>query len=347
MLPFETVVQALEERGFLINQNSVEDFMYQGGEIVEKSTAFSRAFSPIIKANRGLGEFAARRDNVFRLAHAFDIMQKNAYRSVDDLFDHVGREINSWHPTMQFLSPWEQKWARRAVFFYTWQRGALTKIFEAVAERPGAVIAPLKMNYEASTIGGEPEGFGHPMPNDPNLPDFAARNILGPHWYDAEGNVQSISFSAPQLDLIQQFFGALQYNPNMDLMANIDENTQMMYSENTIGMMAPVPKLFIEKMYNATMLGDQARPIENWPEHLVDQTGLGRLSKITGLNPLGGPRSDIESEDQQAERSQQLIKNMLTGLKWTNQSKYYDVAEQQRRDYQQQQLAELMKRLNQ
>lgn len=347
VLPFETVVQALEERGFLINQNSVEDFMYQGGEIVEKSTAFSRAFSPIIKANRGLGEFAARRDNVFRLAHAFDIMQKNAYRSVDDLFDHVGREINSWHPTMQFLSPWEQKWARRAVFFYTWQRGALTKIFEAVAERPGAVIAPLKMNYEASTIGGEPEGFGHPMPNDPNLPDFAARNILGPHWYDAEGNVQSISFSAPQLDLIQQFFGALQYNPNMDLMANIGENAQMMYKENTIGMMAPVPKLAIESMTGVTMLGDQPRQIDNWPEHLVDQTGLGRVSKITGLNPLGGPRSDIESEDQQAERSQQLIKNMLTGLKWTNQSKYYDVAEQQRQDYQQQQLAELMKRLNQ
>lgn len=346
VIPFESVVQALEERGFLINQNSVEDFIYQGGEIVEKSTAFSRMFSPIIKANRGLGEFAARRDNVFRLAHAFDLMQKNAYRSVDDMFDHVGREINSWHPTMQFLSPWEQKYARRAVFFYTWQRGALTKIFEAVAERPGAVIAPLKMNYEASTIGGEPEGFGHPMPNDPNLPDFAARNILGPHWYDAEGNVQSISFSAPQLDLIQQFFGALQYNPNMDLMENLGENAQMMYKENTIGMMAPIPKLGIESMTGVTMLGDRPMSIDNWPEHIIDQTGLGRLSKITGISPLGGPRSDIESEDQQTERSQQLIKNMLTGLKWTNQSKYYEVAEQQRQDYQQQQLAELMKRLN-
>lgn len=353
VIPDAELYRMLDEEGITLTQNSAEDLITVNGEIAGKGNTFTQFFSPIVKANRGLGEFSARRDNVTRIAHAVEIARSRTFKDVDDMLDQIRREVFEWHPTMQMLSPFERKYARRAFFFYTWQRGAMNKIIESITERPAALMVPIKMNYEASSIGGEPEGFGHPMPNDPNLPDFMARNIMGPHWYDENGNVQSISFSAPQLDLMQQFFGAIQFDPQQDLSQNIAKNAQVVLRGNTVNQMAPVPKLGIELMTGVTMMGDTPRQIVNtggdilpaWGQHLIDQTGLSRVSKITGMTPWG-PRDDNKSADEQQTRANQLIKNTFTGLKFNEASKYADIAEQQRKAYFKQQLEELAQRLN-
>ena len=349
----EQMYRLLDEEGILLTQNSAEDLITVNGELAGRGNAFTRFFAPVIKANRGLGEFSARRDNIPRLAHAMQVATSRTFKDPADMLDQIRREVFEWHPTMQMLSPFERKYARRAFFFYTWQRGAMNKIIESITERPAALMVPIKMNYEASSIGGEPQGFGHPMPNDPNLPDFMARNIMGPHWYDENGNVQSISFSAPQLDLLQQFFGAIQFDPNQDLAQNLAKNAQVVLRGNTVNQMAPIPKLGIESMTGVTMIGDTPRQIvpegaDIIPEvtqHLIDQTGLGRLSKITGVTPFG-QRSDATDPNEQATRAEQLIKNTFTGLKFNDASKYSGIAEQQRQAYFKQQLEELANRLN-
>lgn len=349
----EQMYRLLDEEGILLTQNSAEDLITVNGEIAGRGNAFTRFFAPVIKANRSLGEFSARRDNIPRLAHAMQVATSRTFKDPADMLDQIRREVFEWHPTMQMLSPFERKYARRAFFFYTWQRGAMNKIIESITERPAALMVPIKMNYEASSIGGEPQGFGHPMPNDPNLPDFMARNIMGPHWYDENGNVQSISFSAPQLDLLQQFFGAIQFDPNQDLAQNLAKNAQVVLRGNTVNQMAPIPKLGIESMTGVTMIGDTPRQIvpegaDIIPEvtqHLIDQTGLGRLSKITGVTPFG-QRSDATDPNEQATRAEQLIKNTFTGLKFNDASKYSGIAEQQRQAYFKQQLEELANRLN-
>ena len=349
----EQMYRLLDEEGILLTQNSAEDLITVNGELAGRGNAFTKFFAPVIKANRSLGEFSARRDNIPRLAHAMQVATSRTFKDPADMLDQIRREVFEWHPTMQMLSPFERKYARRAFFFYTWQRGAMNKIIESITERPAALMVPIKMNYEASSIGGEPEGFGHPMPNDPNLPDFMARNIMGPHWYDENGNVQSISFSAPQLDLLQQFFGAIQFDPNQDLAQNLAKNAQVVLRGNTVNQMAPIPKLGIESMTGVTMIGDTPRQIvpegaDIIPEvtqHLIDQTGLGRLSKITGVTPFG-QRSDATDPNEQATRAEQLIKNTFTGLKFNDASKYSGIAEQQRQAYFKQQLEELANRLN-
>lgn len=349
----EQMYRLLDEEGILLTQNSAEDLITVNGELAGKGNAFTRFFAPVVKANRSLGEFSARRDNIPRLAHAMQVATSRTFKDPADMLDQIRREVFEWHPTMQMLSPFERKYARRAFFFYTWQRGAMNKIIESITERPAALMVPIKMNYEASSIGGEPEGFGHPMPNDPNLPDFMARNIMGPHWYDENGNVQSISFSAPQLDLLQQFFGAIQFDPNQDVAQNLAKNAQVVLRGNTVNQMAPVPKLGIEAMTGVSMIGDTARQIvpegaDIIPEvtqHLIDQTGLGRISKITGMTPLG-QRSDATDPTEQATRAEQLVKNTFTGLKFNDASKYSGIAEQQRQAYFKQQLEELANRLN-
>lgn len=338
-LGMNTIYQLVDRGGILINHNTAEDLRLEAGEFVTQGTAFQRTFRPFIKATEGLGQMSASRDNIFRVAHFIDILEKKSFRTIEDAMDYARREIYDYHPTMQTLSGFEQKWARRILYFYTWQRQALTKILESLIENPARVTMPVKANFEASTIGGDPESMGHPMPNDERLPGFASRNILGPHWYDENGDIQGIALNAPQLDILQSIFGGLEFNPDMPLNQNLAETGSQFFRENTIGMLSPALKVPIETLWQTKSDGNFAQPIRDQSDYLVDQTGLGYLSRLTSKNLLNndglfGTRADAVNDTPEEQQKTQIrtLVNAITGLKWNTPSDYADTAYREQAD---------------
>jgi len=347
------------DSGILINNNTAEDLLAIGDEISLSGGKLSQFFRPIVKANRALGEFSARRDNVLRIAHAVDIMQRRGFRSLDEMKEVLTREIMEWHPTLQTLSGFERKYMRRLFYFYTWMRNAANKVFETVLENPRYLTVVPKANIGISVgMGGDPQSMGQPMPNDPRLPEFASRNILGPAWYDDDGNVVGVTVNSPQLDIFQDLLGKISVDPNASLNRNFVENAKLVYRENTIGFLSPIPKLAIESMTGTEYQEYGQVGIQDWGEHLIDQTGLGIISRATGTalinnqqNAFGlgvlQPRSDIEDiPAEQGQKQARTLSNAITGAKWTEWSQWYKVAARERSERNRVYLEELMKNLN-
>jgi len=341
------------DSGILINNNTAEDLLAIGDEISLSGGKLSQFFRPIVKANRALGEFSARRDNVLRIAHAVDIMQRRGFRSLDEMKEVLTREIMEWHPTLQTLSGFERKYMRRLFYFYTWMRNAANKVFETVLENPRYLTVVPKANIGISVgMGGDPQSMGQPMPNDPRLPEFASRNILGPAWYDDDGNVVGVTVNSPQLDIFQDLLGKISVDPNASLSRNFVENAKLVYRENTIGFLSPIPKFAIESMTGTEYQEYGQVGIKDWGEHLIDQTGLGIISRATGtalINNQGvlQPRSDLEDiPAEQGQKQARTLSNAITGAKWTEWSQWYKVAGRERRERNRVYLEELMKNLN-
>jgi hypothetical protein len=351
-ISYEGLYRMMDDAGLLINNNTAEDLLAHGDEITQAGGKLTNFFRPIVRANRSLGEFSARRDNVLRLAHAIDIIEKRGFRSINDLKDVVGREITEWHPTLQSLSGAERKYMRRLIFFYTWMRNATNKIFETMVENPRYITLAPKANVGISVgMGGDPQSFGQPMPNDPRLPEFAARNILGPSWYDEDGDIVGFTVNAPQLDILQDLLGKIAIDPNVSFNRNFKENALMMYRENTIGMASPIISTAMESLTGTEYKEWGQAPIRDVGEHLIDKTGLGIVSRATGralINQNGflAPRTDTDPNPEQAAQDRlRTGLNAVTGQKWTEWSQWYDVAARERTERQGAKLDELLKRI--
>lgn len=346
VISYPEFYRMLNEKGLLINNNTAEDIIVQGEQIIGSRNRYSGLLGKLQRMNEGLGGFSARRDNLFRIAHAIDIASKKGHRSMSSMIDDISSEVMSYHPTMQLLSPFEKKYMRRAMYFYTWQRNAISVVFRTMLENPALFTLAPKAIYEASSIGGEPESIGHPMPNDMRLPGFMAANTLGPHWINANGDVEGFTLNAPQLDIFNTVFGELYVDPTQNALDNVTRNLGTFYRENTIGQMSPLPKTVIEGWMGSKYTTSGPQPIDDWGDYLTDMTGLGYISRIAGIGILNNqglfaPRSDAKDPETRARYGL----NALTGLRFQDMSQYGDVAKRQRDERTNRGLEELRKRL--
>ena len=339
VVPYQAFYREFMRRGLGISANVAEDLLVQSDEIVKSGGVLRKIFSPVLRANQGLAEFSARRDNLFRMAHAIDIVQKKSFSSSDDMFESLGIEITQWHPTMQSLSGFERKYMRRLVFFYTWMRNATNKIVEAIVENPMAFVLAPKINYAISgAMGGEPQSIGQTSPNDPRIADFYARQVLGPALYDEAGNVVGITINAPQLDIMQSLIGGIQYDTNLPVWQQVPGSTATFLRENVVGTLNPIMKGIGELTYGTEMRPYGAVPIEDVGEYITDLTGLGYISRGTGMafiNEQGflQPRTDRDdSRVSQIEKQDRSNLNALTGLRFAEYNKYFETAERQRQE---------------
>lgn len=352
----EQLFDFMQMAGIRINNNSVEDYTYQVGQLLRKGNLLKRLVTPITAMNRGLGEFASRRDNFFRFQHAIGILRgtnprtPKSFRSVDEAMDYVRREIFIAHPTVQSLAPFERNIMRRVFFFYTWQRVALNNVFETLIEDPYRLTIPAKAIYSASeAMGGDPQGPGMPSPDDPTLPTWAKQHILGPVWYGENGEINYISLNAPQLDLFETFFGGFGWDSGIDARYNLGEiGTEFMSA--TVPQLSPWARLlgegFSQRKYSAEGRGDV---IEDWPQHIFDTLGGRRLSVSLDYSPFSaygpGPRTDwgnmSPAEIEFLQRRTRL--NYLTGIKWDEKSRFWRVAQIERDERQNRVLERMMR----
>lgn len=346
-MSFKDFMTFLNQNGLIIMNNTVEDLIVEGGKSVNKSSKLSRLTSPIWKTNQAIGQFAARRDNLFRIAHAIHIAEQQSFRNMDELADFLRREVSAYHPTMHHLSAFEQKYARRVLFFYTWQRGMLSKVMEALIERPQFVAMPAKANYAISgAMGGDPQSFGQPAPNDPRIPGWAAGQVTGPMYYNSAGEVVSFSLNAPGLDILQKYFGGIQANRNLSPGENLANSFKNVLQDDVTDQFSPTAATSFEllKAIDSTP-GMYQGP--DWPQFLTDMTGFGKISRMTGMtlankygvgpvNSTGTPmpiRSDMNTQQEMDYTRFKSFVNYITPLRFNFPSQYEKSAERERSAY--------------
>ena len=317
-ITYDSAFRLFDDMGIVIHHQVAEDLVTESAEAMGRNAKFQ--WLQDIATPRWLGQTAAARDNLFRLTHAVDILSKRSFRSVEDMKRFVAQEVHSYHPTMQTLSAFEQKYVRRFMYFYTWQRQAISRVFESLIDTPGRIMVAPKAIFNMSVANGvDAQSFGEPMPNDPRIPAYSQGNITsvlakGPlQGVDPDGNfLWSASLNAPQLDILQLVFGDIRINPDEGL-AGVGEGLFNAGRETLFGAITPAIRVPAELMTNSRV-GENGE-IRNIPEYLLDQTGL-RVPSVLGAF---GERSDVKDNpaEEQARRETAIL-NWLAGLRAQN-----------------------------
>jgi hypothetical protein len=287
-------------------QSTVEDLDLIG--MGELRNGFIGAAS---RLNGKLAEFSSHRDNIFRMAHFVKELEKGGvYKSFEEAAIAAAQKVAAYHPTIGGLSAFERKYMRRAVFFYTWQRIAATRVFGLMIERPGAVIVPSKIQYAfAEANGFDPESFGDPWDPDGMYASWDTGNLYGPQFQGPKGEGDAMGFgpAIPQLDILNSLFGGFTLKPGETGLDAFTKGTQNLAGQN----LSPLPKWFAE-LSTGNRVGTGGNIIDPL-EYALDQVGgINTISKVTGIGRQ--PETGL-TPDEIKEKGDRSLINWLTGQK--------------------------------
>jgi hypothetical protein len=263
------------------------------------------------RMNSKLAEFSSHRDNIFRLAHFIKEIEKGGvYASFQEAAIAAAKQVTTYHPTIGGLSAFERKVMRRAVFFYTWQRIAATKVAQLVLEQPGKITIPSKIQYAfAEANGFNPESFGNPWDPDGVYASWNTGSTFGPQFQGPAGKGDAWGFgpAIPQLDIMNSLFGGFTVQPGQSGLDVLTRGTQNLAGQN----LSPLPKWFAE-LSTGNRVGTGGN-INNYLEYAIDQVGgLNTLSKLTGVGQE--PETGL-STSEQGEKKVRLLANWFLGQK--------------------------------
>jgi hypothetical protein len=263
------------------------------------------------RMNSKLAEFSSHRDNLFRMAHFIKEIEKGGvFASFEEAAIAAAKQVTTYHPTIGGLSAFERKVMRRAVFFYTWQRIAATKVFQLVMEQPGKLTIPSKIQYAfAESNGFNPESFGDPWDPDGVYASWNTGSTFGPQFQGPAGKGDAWGFgpAIPQLDIMNSLFGGFTVQPGQSGLDVLTRGTQNLAGQN----LSPLPKWFAE-LSTGNRVGTGGN-INNYLEYAIDQVGgLNTLSKITGIGQE--PETGLTTSEQ-GEKKARLLANWFLGQK--------------------------------
>jgi hypothetical protein len=223
------------------------------------------------------------------------------------------------------------------MFFYSWKRGALRAVMETVMDYPVAIMLPQYASYAISgAMGGEPAGVGHPAPADPDLPEWARTNIVGPTFMDTEGNVHTYSLNAPSSDILSTFFGGLKYDQRLSPTQNAVDSATRLIRDNTITQANPFLSMGITGLTGVTVADNASYAVSDWGQYIQDQIGLGKISRATGIalindNGILQPRVGGGNDNPERAETNKLkgVLNMVTPLRYNRPSDYLETAKRE------------------
>jgi hypothetical protein len=304
----EAMAYAAERLGILTRggASTVEDLDLRG-----MADFGSGVIGGTSRMNSKLAEFSSHRDNLFRMAHFVKEIEKGGvFRSFEEAAIHAAKEVTTYHPTIGGLSAFERKVMRRAVFFYTWQRIAATKVAQLVLEQPGKITIPSKIQYAfAESNGFNPESFGDPWDPDGVYASWNTGSTFGPQFQGPAGKGDAWGFgpAVPQLDIMNSLFGGYDIQPGQSGLDVLVSGTQNLAGQN----LSPLPKWFAE-LSTGNKVGTGGN-INNYLEYAIDQVGgLNTLSKLTGI---GQDPEKTLTPTEQGERKARLLANWFLGQK--------------------------------
>jgi len=304
----EAVAYAAERLGILTRggQSTVEDLDLNA--LGDFRNDFVGAAS---RMNSSLAEFSSHRDNIFRMAHFVKELEKGGvYKSFEEAAIAAAQKVAAYHPTIGGLSAFERKYMRRAVFFYTWQRIAATRVFGLMIEKPGAVIVPSKIQYAfAEANGFNPESFGDPWDPDGMYASWDTGNLYGPQFQGPKGEGDAMGFgpAIPQLDILNSLFGGFTLKPGETGLDAFTKGTQNLAGQN----LSPLPKWFAE-LSTGNRVGTGGNIVDPL-EYALDQVGgINTISKVTGIGRQ--PETGL-TPDEIKEKADRSLINWALGQK--------------------------------
>ena len=311
ILPDEIVYQLAERWGVLVHPGgSLEDFIVAGDAV------FKGAYAGFHKAMNKISVFASHRDNFFRLTHFIDELQKTSgAKNLEEAALSAATAIREWHPTAGSLSAFEKKYARRVVYFYTWQRVALTKIVATMIEKPGIVTIPSKIQYAfADANGMNPESFGDPWDPDGIYASWHTGQLWGPQFQGpaGEGDSWGLQPAIQPLDILGQMFKPFTLQPGQDPLTSMAQGAGDLMGQN----LNPIIKTLIESTAQSRL--GEGGDLPGAPEYLLNQIGVvNTLSKLTGIGQDPNPYTTPEEV---RENNARLLTNLLLGQRLTDYS---------------------------
>ena len=280
--------------------------------------------NPLVRGVRDvdsqLARISAARDNLLRYALFNKIITTGGpFRSLEEAALFAARKVHEYHPTVGTLTAWERKYARRAFYFYTWQKQALFKIMEYAASArggPAILTVPSKLQFAiAEAQGLNPNSFGDPYDPAKIFAAYNSETVYGPQWVDERWGAMGVKPALPQADVLDAYLGKFQVKPEDGLWGNLSN----LGSEAALGIVGenlpPVFKIPME-LFTKQRVGGIGGDIDNFPEYMLDQTGLGTPSRMLDATPWG-PRSDTKLDPFAEANRERLWWNWFLGAKVT------------------------------
>jgi hypothetical protein len=311
-----------------LDDNNPGQFGFDG---ITRNNPALRGF---VKADQEIAKVAAIRDNLARYAMFINVLRKGSWKNLEDAFLEAGQKVHEFHPTVGTLTAGERKYARRLFYFYTWQKQALFKIAELAANQPAWMTMPSKIQYAiASGNGMNPESFGDGW--DPNglYASYFNDSVFAPQMRDEDLGAIGIRPASPQLDVIDAYFAQFSVQPGRGFWEGMGEmmgNAATGIFTRNVTPLARIPA----ELATGNRVGDMGG-IRSVPEYLLDQTGLGSLTRAAGFTPWGEQRTDFKDGEYGEKDRERQWWNWLLGFKTT----YYESppslerARQERIDY--------------
>lgn len=264
-----------------------------------------------------LARVSAVRDNLARYAlFVKELRLGGPYSSLEDAFLAAGQKVHEFHPTVGTLTAPERKYARRFFYFYTWQKQAFFKILEYMANHPAAATVPSKLQFAiASAQGLDPQSFGDPYSATGLWAAYNENSVYGPQWEDDVWGAMGVKPALPQLDVIDAYLSPIKFKPEDGLWGNIGNLASDSAMAILINNAAPAFKIPAE-LATQGKVGGIGGDITNFPQYMLDQTGLGTLSRVSGWTPWG-QRDDNDLTPFGEVNRDRLWWNWLFGAKQT------------------------------
>lgn len=311
VLPDEIVYQLAERWGVLVHPGgSLEDFMATGDAMLKG------AYAKFHNGMNKISVFASHRDNFFRLTHFIDELQRTTgAKTVEEAALAAATAIRQWHPTAGSLSAFEKKYARRVVYFYTWQRVALTKVVATMIERPGIVTIPSKVQYAIADANGfNPESFGDPWDPDGIYASWHTGQMWGPQFQGpaGEGDAWGVQPAIQPIDIVGQLAKPFTLQPGRDPITSMAQGASDLFGQN----LNPIVRTLVESSTQSRL--GEGGDLPGAPEYLLNQIGVvNTISKLTGIGQDPNP---YETPQETEEKNARLVFNLLFGQRVTDYS---------------------------
>lgn len=280
-----------------------------------------------------LSKRAAERDNILRGAMWVDEMSKNNWTSLEAGAREAMKKVDRYHPQVQDLSTFNQKYSRTFVMFFTWRAKALGTVLGDLLDRPGPIVNTLRaqqamMNSQEET---QTDVFGNMTPTSAPLPSYFKHN-LDPVAVDPEtGLMTKFSVANPVTDLLGSagWLSGIDFNSYEPLPDQIvDMNLDLM--NRLVWQSAPfILKELINLPQGKTSSGSTDLTKGGWNasadapaavQDAMSSLGFGVFHTMFAAH-FGGvflnARMKNMNEDQRMAEAQRAFNNWLYGLKVT------------------------------
>lgn len=279
------------------------------------------------------GSVSQARDHYARMQHFLQYVYKaekdGRFKTVEELFDNAAHQVKKYHPDGSMLTPFEAKYLRRIIPFYSWLRGAIPAMVESVALKPSRATIFPKASYNlAVAMGVNPDSLENPFPEDQLFPSFLSDQVFG-----------------PQFGVANAYFG---FSPGI---ATVDVANQFLAGapvEGTLrgiaGSTSPIFRIPAELLSGGSW-GTGAK-INDASDYIDSNLpGLNYLSNITGYSATGSalgavtgqgidPQLQIDRGNKGDTDKMLSLINLLTGASVQNLSRpnYINYAEIEKRN---------------